>query len=81
MDDRIIFQAVNGSSLPGGITEGVPYWVKTVSGDQVTISTTQGGTTLDITSAGDGLAYRSTPIAIAAGVTPQLTTATAIIEE
>lgn len=81
VDDRIVFLAVDGSSLPTGITGGVAYWVKTVSGDAVTISATQGGSTLDVTAAGDGLAYRCTPIAITSGVTPQLTTSTAIIEE
>lgn len=81
VDDRIVFLAVDGSSLPTGITGGTAYWVKTVSGDAVTISATQGGSTLDITGSGDGLAYRCTPIAITTGVTPQLTTATAIIEE
>lgn len=81
VNDSIVFLGVDGSALPGGITEGTRYFVLTVSGDAITISTTQGGATLDITSSGDALAYRVTPISIAAGVTPQLTTATAIIEE
>lgn len=81
VDDRIVFLPVDGSSVPAGITAGVAYWVKTVSSNDITISATQGGATLDITTAGDGLAYRATPIAISAGVTPQLTAATAIIEE
>lgn len=81
IDDRFIAQSVDGSSLPAGVTEGTAYWVKTVSGNDITLSATQGGATLDITGAGDGLAYRSTPIVISAGVTPQLGTATAITEE
>ena len=81
MNDRIAFLAVDGSALPTGISEGTVYFVLTVSGDAITISTTQGGSTLDITASGDALAYRVTPISISAGVTPQLTTATAIIEE
>ena len=81
VDDRIVFQSVGGSTLPTGITEGTVYWVKTVSGNDITISTTQGGSTLDITAAGDGIAYRATPIAISAGVTPQLGTGTTIYEE
>lgn len=81
VNDRITFLAVDGSALPAGITEGVVYFVLTVSGDAVTVSTTQGGATLDITATGDALAYRVTPINISAGVTPQLTTATAITEE
>lgn len=81
VDDRIIFHAVDGSSLPTGITEGTSYWVKTVSGDAVTISATQGGATLDITGVGDGIAYRSTPINVVSGVAPQLKTTSQIVEE
>lgn len=81
VDDRIAFYATAGSSLPTGITEGTVYWVKTVATNDITISTTQGGGTLDITAAGDGVAYRVTPLSISAGVTPQLTTATTIYEE
>jgi hypothetical protein len=74
IDDRIAFEASIGSTLPTGITEGVLYWVKTVSGDSVTISTTQGGATLDITASGDGFAYRMTPLVVSSGVTPSITT-------
>lgn len=83
VDERVVFLAVDGSSLPTGITGGVAYWVKTVSGDNMTISATQGGSTLDITAAGDGLAYKSTPIVITTtpAVTPKLTTASEIVEE
>lgn len=81
VDDRVIFAAVDGSSLPAGVTAGVAYWVKTVSGNDITISATQGGATLDITAAGDGLAYRSTPLSVAEGVTPRLSASSAIVEE
>jgi hypothetical protein len=81
VNDRIIFAAVDGTTLPGGITAGTAYWVISVTGDVITISATSGGASITISSSGDGLAYRSTPLSISAGVTPQLTTATAIIEE
>jgi hypothetical protein len=81
VNDRIVFHAVDGSTLPGGVTEGTSYFVITVSGDVITVSTTQGGSSITLSSAGDGIAYRSTPITINQGTTPQLTTATAIIEE
>lgn len=81
VNDRIIFHAVDGSALPGGVTEGQSYFVISVSGDDITVSTTQGGASITVSSAGDGIAYRSTPITINQGTTPQLTTATAIIEE
>lgn len=81
VDDRIVFYASEGSSLPTGITEGTVYWVKTVSGDDVTVSTTQGGAAVTISAAGDGIAYKVTPIAISSGVTPRLTTSTTIKED
>jgi len=81
VNDRIVFHAVDGSSLPGGVTEGESYWVISVSGDVVTVSTTQGGASITVSSAGDGIAYRSTPISVTTGVAPQLKTTTAIIEE
>lgn len=74
LDDRIAFEASIGSTLPIGVTEGVLYWVKTVAGDNVTISATQGGVTLDVTASGDGFAYRMTPLVVSAGVTPSITT-------
>lgn len=81
VNDRIIFHAVDGSTLPGGVTEGASYFVISVTGDVVTVSATQGGASITLTTAGDGLAYRSTPIAVTNGVTPQLTTAMAAIQE
>lgn len=80
VDDRIVFRPTAGSSLPGGITEGTVYWVKTVSGSTITLSTTQGGATLDITGDGDGIAWRVTPLTISAGVTPQLGTSLSIVD-
>ena len=81
LDDRIAFFVSPASTLPGGIVEGTVYWVKTVAGNDITLSATQGGITLDITSAGDGTAFRVTPLAIAPLVTPSLTTATTITED
>lgn len=79
--DRIVFVAVDGSSLPAGITAGTSYFVLTVATNDITFSLTSGGAAVDITAAGDGLAYKSTPIAISSGVTPQLGTGSAIVEE
>jgi hypothetical protein len=70
VDDRVSFYPVPGSSLPTGITEGVIYWVKTVSGDDITISTTQGGGALNITAVGDGIAIKSAVLAVSNGITP-----------
>jgi hypothetical protein len=83
VSDRIVFLSTNGSSLPTGITEGTVYFVKTVSSNDITVSTTDGGATLDITAAGDGVAFKVTPLVItsAPSVTPQLSTSSTIYEE
>ena len=80
VDDRIAFFAGDPSGLPAGLTEGTVYFVKTVSGNDITVSTTQGGTVVDITAAGDGLAWKITPIAISSGVTPGLGTGSTIVD-
>jgi hypothetical protein len=72
VNDQISFVARPGDVLPGGITEGTIYFVKTVTDvDNVTISATQGGATLDITTDGDGVMFKNTPLAVSAGITPQ----------
>jgi hypothetical protein len=72
VNDRIAFNAVPWAALPVGMTEGVAYFVKTLSGNDITISTTSGGATLDITTAGAAIAFKVTPIVIAPGVTPSI---------
>lgn len=52
VDDRIVFEVVEGLSVPAGITAGTVYFVKTSATDVITVSTTSGGATLSIT--GDG---------------------------
>lgn len=81
VDDRIAFYATSGSSLPTGLTEGTVYFVKTASGADITVATTSGGAAVAITVAGDGLAYKVTPIAVSSGVTPQLAAGAIIYEE
>jgi hypothetical protein len=80
VDDRIAFFTGDPAGLPSGLTEGTVYWVKTVSANDITVSTTQGGAAVDITAAGDGLAWKITPIAISSGVTPGLGTGTTIVD-
>lgn len=72
VDDRIAFFTVPGTSLPTGITAGTVYFVKTVSGDSVTISTTSGGATVDITGPGSALCYRMTGLLISNLITPTI---------
>ena len=78
VDDRVFVRPIPGFSLPAGLTEGTIYWVKTVSGSSVTLSTTQGGATLDITADGAGLLQRLSPITVNLNTIPRLTTSSAI---
>lgn len=82
VDNQMSFYGLPGGTLPTGITQGTLYFVKTISGSQITLSATSGGTTLNITADGDGVAFLHTPVLVTAApsVTPQLTTGTTISE-
>lgn len=82
LDDRVVFEAIEGLSLPTGITEGTRYWV-IASGlvtDAFKFSATQGGSAVDVTASGAGFLHKSTPITVLPNVTPRLTTATSVTE-
>lgn len=81
VDDRVAFYPAYGSSLPTGITEGTIYWVKTVTGNDITISATQGGATLDITAVGDGVVYKAAVLAVSIGITPSFAIGALVITE
>lgn len=81
VDERVAFYPILGSALPAGITEGTIYWVKTVASNDITVSTTQGGATLDVTGAGDGVAIEAAVLAISQGVTPSFAIGTLVVTE
>lgn len=68
--DKLTSISIPGTTLPVGITEGTTYFCKTVSGDVITISTTSGGATLDITADGAGLFVRESQLAISTNIIP-----------
>jgi len=80
VDDRVTFLPLEAGSLPTGVTEGTVYWVKTVSGNDITVSTSQGGGTLDITAAGSGLGIEVSPITINLNTIPRINSGTIIRE-
>jgi len=80
VDDKIAFLGLMGSTLPTGITEGTLYWVKSVSGDTITISATQGGSTIDITASGDGIAYKIKAVQVTDGIVPEIPASSAVIK-
>jgi len=72
VSDRVAVFALANLALPGNITEGTIYFVKTVpSVDTITVSSTDGGPTLDITTDGQGLAYKVIPYVTTVGIQPQ----------
>lgn len=81
VDERVAFYPVLGSALPSGLTEGTIYWVKTVSGNDITVSTTQGGAAVDITAAGDGIAIEAATLAVSSGITPSFAIGALVLQE
>lgn len=78
VDDRCTVSPLKNQSLPAGITEGTVYFIKTASGSAITLSTTSGGSTLNITANGAGLIRKVTPLTVSSGVTPILSSSMAI---
>lgn len=69
-NDRVVFEPLMGSSLPGGLSTGTVYYVTGTPGtDTFQVSTTQGGAAVDITSVGSGLVIKVTPKSVNAGDT------------
>jgi hypothetical protein len=53
VDMRVVLFSVGAESLPAGLSGTVVYWVKAVTADTFTLSTTQGGAAVDITGQGE----------------------------
>jgi hypothetical protein len=80
-DDRIAFFDIeSGGALPGGVTEGTVYWVRStgLTTDRFTVSATQGGASIAISSLGSGIATKVVPLQVNQNTDPQLSTATLI---
>lgn len=79
-NDRIAVFAPPSQSLPTGLTSGTLYYAINVSGNQLQLSTSSGGSAVNITVDGEFVAFKVTPITMGGGlaVTPQLTTGTTI---
>jgi hypothetical protein len=61
VDDKVAVIAIPGGTLPSGAAEGTIYFIKTVSGDDITLSATQGGATLNLTTVGAGVIKKVVP--------------------
>lgn len=62
-DDRVFFSAVAGETLPTGISATTLYYVLAsgLTADAFKVSTTSGGTALDVTAAGDCAFFKTVP--------------------
>jgi hypothetical protein len=79
VSDRVVFWQYEPGSLPTGLTEGTVYFVRTApDANTFTVSTTDLGTTVDITAVGQGTCQKITPIAVTQNVTPIIETGTTI---
>lgn len=78
---KIIFIASPNGITPGGVATNTVYFVKTVSGDQLTISATSGGATLTITSDGSGYWAILSPLQITQNVQPVISASALVISE
>lgn len=77
--DPVVFWQYESISLPGGVTEGTVYFVKTApDADSFTVSATSGGATLDLSASGQGTCQKLTPLVVTQNVTPKLETGTLI---
>lgn len=82
IDDRIAFyQGTPDDTFPTGITAGTLYFVLTVSGDVITISTTSGGSTVNVTAAGAGTCAKVAPFSVSSGTIPTIPSGTMVILE
>jgi hypothetical protein len=81
VNDVVRVIAVPGSTLPGGLAAGTTYFVKTVSGDLITLSATLGGATIDITASGSGSIAKIAAKPILNGDTAQFPPGSLIITE
>lgn len=81
VNDKCVGWPTPAATLPTGLTEGVIYFVKTVSGNDLTLSATQGGATLDLTSAGAGILAKIVGLAIDTNVNPQYAIGQLVFQE
>lgn len=81
VNDPVALFAGLGVTLPTGPAEGDRVFIRTVSGDDVTLSATSGGAELDLTSNGAGFIAKLTGILIDLNITPQIPASSLLFRE
>jgi hypothetical protein len=72
VDDRVSVAAFEGAQqTPGaGLVVGTVYFVRSATGENITLSLTSGGATVDVTGTGSGILQRHQVLVVSAGITP-----------
>lgn len=83
VDDRVSLYTVEGSTsiLGTGGTQGTVYFVKTASGEAITLAATSGGTAIDFTATGAGILQKHSVLAVSTGITPSFAAGQILITE
>jgi hypothetical protein len=70
-DDRVVFEVIEGLTIPAGLTAGTLYFVKSagLTTDTFEVATTSGGAAVDITAAGSAIWRKVTPKVVNSGDT------------
>lgn len=81
VDDRICLFPLAEATFPTGITAGTVYFVRTVSGNIITLSTTSGGSTVDVTVAGSGICFKMAGRLVNNGTNPTIAASGLLLNE
>ena len=73
-DDRVVFEVIEGLTVPAGLTAGTLYFVIStgLTTDAFRVATTSGGAAVDITGNGSAIWRKVTPKTVNAGDTFQI---------
>jgi hypothetical protein len=73
-DDRVVFEVIEGLTIPAGLTAGTLYFVLAtgLTTDAFRVATTSGGAAIDITAVGSAIWRKVTPKVVNAGDTFQI---------
>lgn len=82
-DNRVAFYPTFAKALPTGVTEGQLYFVIAtgLTTDAFKFSATSGGSEIDITTVGGGMAIKAATLAVSAGVTPEFAIGAIVVSE
>lgn len=81
INDPVEIVPAPGGTIPGGLAVGTQYYVKTVSGNDITLSATVGGAALTITLDGSCVIGKISTLSVSVNITPQFLAGQLIITE